>query len=323
MGIRDINNLDGKECVAVGSDNKLYWSLDYGKTFVNSGQANGSQSIHVSIGRNKNQDTAHIFFTYNQSVYYVPAGVSGTSQRKSINISGSGASICSTGDGTIAYVPINSNGSCTIKKITRSGTTLSQASKGTFSSWAAANYISVCSNDGKYAVIGGATGYSNAYQSTNTGETWTEGLATSSYGNGTIHATMDFTGTDCVLNGPSGRNSSWDKLSTWTHATTANKCECFGKTGDSTTRMQYRVNSSNALQVYTTGTAFGWPTGSWTSTGNTTGFVQLKCNRLGNRLLGLSSAGVIYYSHNWGRTWATSSVPTGITFSEIDMTKCD
>lgn len=324
MGLRDINNLDGRECVAVGSNNKLYWSLDYGKTFVESGQANGSQSIHVSIARNKSQSTAHIFFTYGTKAYYVPAGVSGTSQRISVDIAGTGSSVCCSGDGTIAYVPINSGTTCTIKKVTRSSSTLSQATKGTFSTWdKAADMVSVCSNDGKYAVIGGAVGYTNAFQTVNTGETWTECLATSSYGNGTIHATMDFTGTDCVLNGGSaGRNSSWNALSTWTHQAVSCPCECFGKTGDGTTRMQYRVTVDGALQVYTTGTQFGWPTGSWTNTGNTTGFTQLRCNRLGNKLIGLAN-GVIYYSHNWGRTWTASTVPSGITFTEIDMTKCD
>lgn len=328
MASRAFNNWDGKECVAVGSDKKLYWSFDYGKTFTNSGLAANGYTEHACVTRNKarGENGAHIFFVYADKVFYSYMG--NTTNLGYVQV-GVGKSICANGDGTVAYVPINSGTSwqtgytCEIKKITRSGNTLSAATKGTFSTWdQAADYASACSNDGKYAVIGGASGYTNGFQTVNTGETWTECLATSSYGNGMKYVCCNFEGSTFIACSQGGRNYSVNSLSSWTHGDSTNT-NCEATTGVyGTNDIYFRFDASGGLKLYDRTGRSGYSPNTWTSIGSAV-FIGCACNKTGNRAIGITNDGKMWYTENWGRTWKQSTVPSGLTFLECDMTKCD
>lgn len=330
MESRAFNNWDGKECIAVSTDKSIYLSDDYGKTWY-ARWAAGVWS-HACIARNKalgNKRAYHWITLASNGTVYRMNNTGSSVVYDTVAIGGPASSICCSGDGQYAYVPINTGTSwqtgytCTIKKITWNGSALSQATKGTFSTWdQAASYASACSNNGKYAVIGGASGYTNGFQTVNTGETWTECLATSSYGNGIKYVCCNFEGSTFIACSQGGRNYSVNSLSSWTHGDNTNT-NCEATTGVyGTNDIYFRFDAAGGLKLYDRTGRSGYSPNTWTSIGSAV-FIGCACNKTGNRAIGITNDGKMWYTENWGRTWKQSTVPSGVTFTECDMTKCD
>lgn len=314
-------SLDGRECVAIGTNHNLYYSKDYGKTFTDSGVTSGG-GYHACVTRDA--ETAHVYFVHSSGAVY-HGDMYGKYSWASVGIGAIGLSICASADGTMAFVPLNAGSgwqtgySCTIKKITRSGNTLSQATKATFSTWdQAGNYVSACSCNGRYAVIGGAAGFTNAFQTRDYGETWTECLATQSFGNGTNQVSCAADGNEFIATGPSGQNVGTQSLAGWYHEMDGQACYGNAVAGTFGVNEVHRVAKSDGLYIYDRAGKAGY-SAAYTKV-NSNRYTFLSTNASGNKIIGLLN-GYIYYSHDWGRTWYQSSTPSGVTFAEISMAK--
>ena len=312
---------DGKECVAIGNDQHIYYSTDYGATWKFWG-VDGANHCWIARSSSLAENESTPFY-YTGTYNIIFAKIDGTANVITSNIGGVVQGICGNGDGTVAYTSYNAGSGWQtgyqtyIQKVTRTSVT----TKGSFSTWdQSGNAKAACSVDGKYAIIGGAAGYTNAFQTVNFGETWTECLATQSFGNGTNGVAVSAEGGVGMTSTPIGVNISKDNLGTWYRDTPENGIVSYGvaAAGRGDIDDYYYFGLSTGLKIYDRNGRSGFPTGY--SNINSNVYTALSCNTTGNKIIGLVG-GLIYYSWDWGRTWAQASTPAGVTFKEICMSK--
>lgn len=172
--------------------------------------------------------------------------------------------------------------------------------KAVFTTWDAVSQYIAVSADGQYAIAGGYRGYTNSFITRDYGETWSETLATSSYGDGTGDLDISNDGQYMIKSTSDGRLVySNDYLSSF-H--TADREGCYGVTvsGD-----------GSVMYCYSAGTICASEDGGITWTVRCPSIqlsTKLTCSYRGKVVLAIVSGTDLYYSLNFGRTFTRVNV---------------
>lgn len=268
----------------------LYESKDSGKTWASRNIATTTTRPVLAIGGSQQVIAA------GTGLQYWSPSTSG-----SIACKGTPVNVCmSTGSEFIFYGVNSGTGwttgySTTLYK--KSGTGGTPSAKVTFNSWDQSSPRMACSSDGKYICIGGLANYTNGFTSTNFGESWTETLATSSYGNGATSVDMDNSGKYTLVGSQGGLNRSVNNLASFTHDNSAN-VDSVAVSGDGNV-MYYDVSGTGFYMSLDHGA-------SWVKRGSLNGFSKIVCSYTGQVVLAVgNSSKNLFRSNDYGATWAT------------------
>lgn len=214
---------------------------------------------------------------------------------------GTPKNLCQSSGSEYIYYSVNAGSSWVTGYSTtiyrKSGLAGTPSAVKTFYSWDQSSPSIACSENGKYICIGGAVNFTNGFISTDYGATWTETLATSSYGNGATSVDMSNDGKYTLVGSQGGLNRSVNSLGSITHDNNVN-VSAVAVSGDG--NVMYYSTTSALYRSYDHGT-------TWNLIGNTYNFTKLRASYLGQRLIGIRS-GIIYYSADWGNSWTSTGI---------------
>lgn len=200
-----------------------------------------------------------------------------------------------TGYSTTIYKKVGVNGTPTAVK--------------TFNTWDQANVKAVCSETGKDIIIGGKTGFTNCFRSTDYGATWSETAATQSAGAGCNQVDMSNDGKVCMVAMSDGLWFSTTGPTGLAKTGSANIMSC-AVSGDGNTC--YYVTGNTLYRSFDRGK-------SWVNLGYCGTPLKLQTSYLGEKLLTYDTEG-IYTRSAWGTSeWTRGLVTTGV--SDIVMNK--
>ena len=312
---------DGRDCVAVGSNYYLYYSTDYGASWSRFGTLTGVDHAHIARSSDLDDSVGSSINYTTYTGYLCFTRIGRTSYLTQRYFPYTAAAVCGSGDGKLAFACINQsidNGVCLYKVSRPSDTQAGTLSlKQSFWTWdKAVSGRAACSVDGQYIVFGGASSYTNAFQSTNYGENWSECLATQSFGNGVRDVDCTAQGDTFVATTPSGRPVSNNYLGSWYFDGTGTNFQGTSIAHSTGLGGKYEYYYQQSTTLYRSS---NWQTPVTLNPPTT--LTQIRSNARGDKLIGLGSNGLVYYSHDYGVSWAASTGLVG-TITEISMTKC-
>lgn len=174
-----------------------------------------------------------------------------------------------------------------------------------FASRDRASELAAVSADGQYVLIGGEQGYSNSFISRDYGETWSETLATSSYGNGTTDLDMSNDGQYAIKTAGDKIAYSNDYLSSFHVIDTESEFResPYGATvsGD-----------GSVMYAYVAGQIIASEDGGSTWTVRCPGIQhtsKLTCSYRGKVVLAHVNGTNLHYSTDFGRTFTRAEIP--------------
>ena len=154
---------------------------------------------------------------------------------------------------------------------------------------------SSCSDDGQYALFGGAAGFSNCFRTANFGTNWAETLATSSYSGGDAQTCMSKTGQYQFVVLASVFCFSSDYGANWAVMNKPFAATCCAMNADGS---KIYVAGAGGVRV---ASKDNWQT--WTQVNNTlTNIQSISCNMSGKKLIACQN-NQLWYSHNSGESW--------------------
>ncbi len=176
--------------------------------------------------------------------------------------------------------------------------------KAAFRTWDAVSQHIAVSADGQYAIAGGSRGYTNSFITRDYGETWSETLATSSYGDGTGDLDISNDGQYMIKStSTGGLVYSNDYLSSF-HTVDREGCVGVTVSGD-----------GSVMYCYSAGKIYASEDGgiTWTVRCPSIQFsIKLTCSYRGKVVLAIVSEMDLYYSLDFGRTFTKAIVDSDI-----------